>query len=331
MDDIYFSRGTDYGNNNPVPQPQNVEPIKKKKKKKHKLFRFIVTVVLVCFVINLFFVFIITASGYKKSDNIGNRYVSSADLHSNALITNILLIGTDDDNGGNSRSDSMILVSVDYLHQKIKLTSFLRDCWVEIPSTGKSSKINSAFAKGGAPLLCNTIEYNFLININHYVKVDFDMFRAIIDELGGVEVEVTQKEADFINRTTRQTVSSGTVTLNGDEALVYARIRKLDSDYKRTERQRKIITSLINKARHKDIGELLEMVKKVVPLIESDMSAAAVSRLLFKCIILALSFETEQMQLPDDTMMTTGYVGDQWAEIPDLDLCRENIYDFIYR
>lgn len=331
MEDIYFSQGNNYNRNNPVPQSQNIEPPQKKKKKKHKFLRFIVTVVLVFFVINFLFGLIITASGYKKSDNIRNPYISSANLHSNALVTNILLIGTDDDNGGSARSDSMILVSVDYVHQKIKLTSFLRDCWVEIPSTGKSSKINSAFAKGGAPLLCNTIEYNFLININHYVKVDFDMFREIIDELGGVEVEVTQKEADFINRTTRQTVSSGFVTLNGDEALVYARIRKLDSDYKRTERQRKIISSLINKAKHKDVGELLEMVKKVVPLVESDMSAPAVSRLMFKCIIPVLSFEIEQMQLPDDTMMTTGYVGDQWAEIPNLDLCRENIYDFIYR
>lgn len=330
MEDIYFSQGNNYNRNNPMPQPQEAEP-PKKKKRKHKLFRFIVTIILIIFVINLFFALIITASGYKKSDNIRNDYISAGRLHSNSLVTNILLIGADDDNGGSSRSDSMILVSVDYIHQKIKLTSFLRDCWVEIPSTGKSAKINSAFAKGGAPLLCNTIEYNFLVDIDHYVKVDFDMFREIIDELGGVEVEVTQKEAEFINRTTRQTVNSGIVTLNGDEALVYARIRKLDSDYKRTERQRKIISALINKANNKNVGELFEMVKKVAPLIESDMSPLTVSGLMFKCGIPALGFVIEQMQMPDDSMMTTGYVGDQWAEIPDLELCRDNIYNFIYR
>lgn len=328
MDDIYFTRG-----NGNYQEPQyDVQPEKKvKKKKKHPFIRFVVSLVVVFYIINLLFAFIITATGYRKSDSVRNQYISAAHLHSNKLITNILLIGTDDDKGGNARSDSMILVSVDYLHKKIKLTSFLRDCWVEIPSTGKSSKINSAFAKGGAQLLCNTIEYNFLVNIDHYVKVDFEMFREIIDELGGVEVEVTQKEADFINRTTRQTVSSGMVNLNGEETLVYARIRKLDSDYMRTQRQRKIINSLINKVKQSDFGELFNMVKKVMPLVESDMSSSTVTRQMFKCLIPALAFEVEQMQMPDDSMMSTGYVGDQWAEIPNLELCRDNLYEFIYK
>lgn len=154
----------------------------------------------------------------------------------------------------------MILVSVDYKHAKIKLTSFLRDSWVEIPSKGKKAKLNAACAYGGPQLLVDTIEYNFHIDIDHYVMVNFEMFTQIIDNLGGVEVEVTEKEAKFIRNTTRhKDMESGdSVLLDGAKALVYCRIRKLDSDYMRTLRQRKVITALINKATETDIQTLLK-------------------------------------------------------------------------
>lgn len=347
MEDLYISRGrqdNSYYNNQyqqyqPIPPQQQYDQNdgddennkKPKKKKKKRLRKFVAVILILIVLFNGGLVLLISSSGYTKSDYTDYRYISYADLNNDNRIVNILLIGTDDDSGGSARSDSMILLSLDYKNKKIKMTSFLRDCWVEIPSSGKSGKLNSAYAKGGAQLLCDTIEYNFRVDINHYIKVDFEMFTEIIDALGGIEVEVTEKEADFINRTTKQTISSGKkVHLNGEEALVYARIRKLDSDYMRTERQRKIISSIIKKATKTKFSDLIKMMKDVLPLIESDMSSVTITGMLYMGGVAALAFDIEQLQMPSDDMMTTGYVGSQWAELPDFDICRKELKKFIY-
>lgn len=311
---------------NETPQPA------KKPKKRHRLKKLIVILVIILLIPGIIIGAAALLSNYTREDLKKNEYISSSDLYSNPLVTNILLIGTDEESGGTSRSDSMILLSVDFIHSKIKLTSFLRDCQVDIPSTGKKMKLNAACVYGGAQLVCDTIEYNFRVDIDHYIKVDFEMFTKIIDELGGIDIEVTPKEAEFINRTTRQTVRSGdNVHLNGEEALVYARIRKLDSDYMRTYRQRKIISALIDKFKHTSPFSLIKTVNSVLPLLETDLSAAEISASSYKGLIAALKFDIMQTKMPRDEMMTTGYSGSQWVEIPDLDKCREGIYEFIYK
>ena len=274
MDDIYISRKRKNSQDFIVeipedeflsPSPEDNEPPqkKKKKKKKHRFMRFIAKTVAAILILSYVFIFFFAAvSGYTRKDLDKNEYISSSQLKSSPLVTNILLLGVDGNAESSSRSDSMILVSVDFAHAKIKLTSFLRDSWVEIPSKGKKAKLNAACSYGGPQLVCDTIEYNFGVDIDHFVMVDFDMFTGIIDSLGGVEVEVTKKEANFINRTTRQNVDYGdSVRLNGDEALVYCRIRKLDSDYMRTFRQRKVITALINQAKKAGIPKLIETMR----------------------------------------------------------------------
>jgi LCP family protein required for cell wall assembly len=225
----------------------------------------------------------------------------------------------------------MILVSVDFVHSKIKLTSFLRDSWVEIPSKGKKAKLNSACSYGGPQLVVDTIEYNFGVDIDHYVMVDFNMFTEIIDNLGGVDVEVTSKEAKFINNTTRHTVESGEkVHLNGAEALVYCRIRKLDSDYMRTYRQRKVITALINQAKSAGLSTLISTMQEVFPLIKTDMSAAEITGLAYKAGIGLVAFDIEQNRVPIDEHMKATTVNGQWVETLELDNVREYLHDYIY-
>ena len=339
MKDIYFSN-----NNEPVEiediysdssfengQPQPPAPGRKQKKKRHPVRTIIKIIVSAIIIVSLLISGMALISKYTRSDLKKNEYVTGSELANNPLITNILLIGTDEESSGTARSDSMILLSLDFIHGKIKMTSFLRDCWVEIPSSGKKMKLNAAFVYGGAQLLCDTIEYNFRVDIDHYVKVDFEMFTGIINKLGGIDIEVTQKEADFINRTTRHTIESGSsVHLNGDQALVYARIRKLDSDYMRTYRQRKIIGALIEKVKHSSPFELIKTVNSVLPMLETDISALEMPLNAYRGILSAVMFDIVQTKMPRDEMMTTGYVGSQWAEIPDLEKCREGIYKFIY-
>jgi len=322
------------GNPISVQGPPDMPPGKKKKKKRKKsAFGRIVKALIAVFVIVTVLISVIAGSAdYTKVNLKRNAYTSAGQLHNNPFITNILLIGTDEEFGSSSRSDSMILMSLDFIHRKIKLTSFLRDCYVEIPSLNKKMKINAACSNGGAQLVCDTIEYNFGIDIDHYLKVDFDMFTKIIDNLGGIDVEISEKEAEFINRTTRYTVKSGdSVHLPGAEALVYARIRKLDSDYMRTFRQRKIISALIDKMKHSGPATIINAFKDVLPLIETDLNALEITSTVYKGGIAALFFDIVQTQMPKEEMMTTGYAGSIWVEFPELDECRDYLYRFIYK
>lgn len=320
------------------PAPESSKPPKKKKRRKSKLLRALVSLLLV-FAIAVAGVlggvyFLASSADYNHVELEENQYISASELNSSDKVLNILFLGVDGtDESTSLRSDSMMLISIDAEHKKIKLTSFLRDCWVEIPSKGTKAKLNAAFAYGGAQLAVDTIEYNYLVDIDHYVMVNFDMFTQIIDSLGGIEVEVTEKEADFINRTTRHTIESGeSVLLNGAEALVYCRIRKLDSDYMRTFRQRKVISALINKAKDSSVTELYDTVMDIFPMVQTDMSAGDLTQLFFRAGFALVSYDDiVQTQAPIEEHMEVGYTdGGQWAEFPDLPEVQNYLYEFIY-
>lgn len=327
--DIYQQQQQQYYQ--PPIKPEEPEKPKKAKKKRGFLKKLIIAVAAIAIAAFVLVFALAVSVDYTKVDLDKNEYISQSELSSSRQVTNILFLGVDDEAGGVSRSDSMILLSVDYKHGKIKLTSFLRDSWVEIPSKGKKAKLNASYAYGGPQLVVDTIEYNFHIDIDHYVMVDFEMFTQIIDELGGVEVEVTEKEAKFIRSTTRhKDMESGEVTLDGAKALVYCRIRKLDSDYMRTARQRKVISALIQKVAKTDIGTLIETVQTVFPLIQTDMNEAELTGLAFKAGFGVLAFDIQQTRAPIEEHMKASTVNGQWVEILELENVREYLYDFIY-
>lgn len=322
----------------PQYQPQYPEqPKKKKKKKKHRLLKaLIITPLVTVFTVLIAVVALayglLSSIDYTQVDLEENQYIDSSELHHSSDVTNILFIGADDSSGGNSRSDSMMLISIDNKHKKIKLTSFLRDSWVEIPSKGKKAKLNAAFAYGGAQLTVDTLEYNFLIDIDHYVLVDFEMFTEIIDAVGGVEVEVTENEAKFIRNTTRfkEMESGEKVRLSGAEALVYCRIRKLDSDYMRTYRQRKVITALMEQAKEAEIKTLIDAIYDVFPLIQTDLDKKEILTLGIKGGYGLLAYEIQQTRAPIEEHMQADTINGQWVEVLELDKVREYLYDYIY-
>ena len=339
MEDIYISKhrqnSVDFELTDldmPPEPPQNEPPEPKNKRKKRGFIKTIATVLIFALLFSSVFIFVFAASsGYTRDDLKKNEYINSFELKSSPLVSNILLMGVDGSADSASRSDSMILVSLDYKHMKIKLTSFLRDSWVEIPSKGKKAKLNAACTYGGPQLVIDTIEYNFGVDIDHYVMVDFEMFTNIIDSLGGIDVEVTQKEAKFINNTTRHTVDYGeSVHLNGAEALVYCRIRKLDSDYMRTYRQRKVISALIGQARSAGIEKLISTMQGVFPMIKTDMSAMELTALAYKGGFGVLAFDIEQNRVPTDEHMHPDTVNGQWVEVVDIDATRDYLCEYIY-
>ncbi|MBR0415116.1 MAG: LCP family protein [Clostridia bacterium] len=301
---------------------------KKKRSKAKKILAIVLAIVLVLTgIVGFFGISLLNKINYVPSEH-SNLYLDSSKLMSNRRVKNILFIGCDDSSGGSQRSDSIMLVSIDKVHHKFKLTSFMRDTWVYIPDHDYA-KLNAAFAYGGAGLLMDTIEYNFGIKIDSYAMVDFDIFSSIINELGGVEVEVTQAEADFINENTSETVKAGINKLNGDEALVYCRIRYLDSDFMRTQRQRKVMSAIVEKVKHAGPFTDYHLAEVILPQVKTDITKGEMLGIGLG-IFGYLGYDVEQLRIPIDDSYTSQYFGDQQALSIDFEKNREALRQFIY-
>ncbi len=180
-------------------------------------------------------------------------------------VSNILLVGVETFEGA-LNTDTMIVASLDSKNNVIKLTSLMRDLYVEIPGH-RNNKLNSAYANGGISLLYDTIETNFGLAMDGYVLVDFNDFEEIVDYLGGVDIELTATEAKYLRTTNYisnpeyRNVVEGTQHMNGNQVLGYCRIRKVptateNSDFGRTQRQRIVLEKIFEKLRSKNVIQL---------------------------------------------------------------------------
>ena len=189
-------------------------------------------------------------------------------------IVNILLIGQDRREGeGRARSDAMILVTINKKTDSIVLTSFLRDLYVQIPGYG-GNRLNASYAYGGMELLNQTMAQNFGIYIDGNIEVDFSQFSTIVDLVGGVDIKLRSDEAQYISHNVGGDLTEGVYRLDGDQALYYARIRKLDADgdFSRTQRQRTLIDAIIRRVKEAGFAEMLSLVDVVLPMVTTDMS-----------------------------------------------------------
>jgi LCP family protein required for cell wall assembly len=167
----------------------------------------------------------------------------------------------------------MILCTYNKTTQDLTMTSFLRDLYVPIPGHS-SNRINAAYAFGGSSLLKKTISQNFNVAIDGCIEVDFSRFSEIIDQLGGVKIQLRQDEAHVINQQTGSELTEGLQQLDGFQALTYSRIRSLDTDgdFSRTNRQRKVINALADSLRGSSIAELTPVIGKILPMLTTDMN-----------------------------------------------------------
>ena len=325
------------GNLQPSPQRPNNQKPKAKKKKKSSFGKaiFVLLMVVVVIFAGFFGVIYNTASkiDYNENGHKDNVYVDNSSLMQDKNVTNILLIGVDGSSSDTTlRSDTMLLVSIDRNNKKLKLTSFLRDTWAVIPSNRGYAKLNAACAYGGAQLVMDTIEYNYNIKIDHYMLVGFDMFKTIIDSVGGVDVEVTEKEAQFMRDTakaTRNIQAGESVHMNGEQALVYCRIRKLDSDFMRTYRQRKVLTALISKAKNSSITELKEIADEVLPMIQTDISPMELTKLAFGAVKY-ITYDIKSERVPADDTWSSRSINGQSVIVTDFEANREFLKSYLY-
>ena len=284
----------------------------RKKEKKHPVRNTIIAILCITIVVSGVFL------GYKKIDDLlssfnteeqlsENMFIDAADLTQYPDQINVLLVGIDAREGEtDSRSDTMMLVTLDNANKEIKLTSFLRDSYVDIAGKNYWSKLNSAYFRGGIQMLSDTLELNFKVDIQYYALVDFEIFITIVDELGGINVDVTEKESNYTYNSGDVGVpvripAGEDVHLNGEEALWYSRIRYLDSDFQRTQRQRKVITAIVEKASTKNLSELYSLAEKVIPLIKTNMSSKQIMSLGLAALKnQAYNYPIVQHQIPAD-------------------------------
>ena len=194
--------------------------------------------------------------------------------YSNSII-NIALFGVDSADVSTGRSDSIIIATIDTIHKKLKLTSVMRDSYVNISGIG-NDKINHAYAFGGPQLAIKTLNENFNLNIEDFVAVNFDSLPKIIDMIGGVTVDITSEEVSHIPGIS----SAGTYNLNGAQALSYSRIRyATGGDYVRTERQRTILTKIFEKILTINPMKYPSLLNEVLPMVQTSLDYSKILEL----------------------------------------------------
>ncbi len=320
----------------PPPQqpPQRREPVRPKKRHPFRRFLAILMIPVLLFAASVGMVYRLFSSvDYNETGHKDNVFLDSSQLAQSRAVKNILLLGVDRRNADeSSRSDTMLLLSVDTAHKKIKLTSFMRDSYVYIPEKKKSNRLNAACAYGGAQMVMDTIEYNFNVKIDHYMLVDFSMFEGIINGLGGVQVDITEKEAQYMRDVVHlKNIQAGKdVLLNGKEALWYCRIRKLDSDFMRTQRQRKVMTAIIQKAKKTDPFSLYAMGEDVAAQIETDMTPADLTALAVSGVLRYLRYDVAQCSIPTEGTWQNKRIGGNAVLSLDLEANCKYLKKFIY-
>lgn len=318
---------------------------KKKKKKKHHPVR---NTVLVLLCISIAAVSCVGFYGYNTVNRLlssfntdeplkDNEYIDDSELYRDSEQTNILLIGVDArESDVSSRSDTMMLLTIDNKNGQIKLTSFLRDSYVKIAGR-KKEKLNAAYFRGGIQGLVDTLELNFKVEIPYYMLVDFEIFTTVVDMLGGIEVEVTEKESAYSKKTPTDRggylpLEAGeNIHLNGTEALWYSRMRYLDSDFMRTQRQRKVITAIVEKAKLQKPQALLELAETIIPLIKTNITADEMKKLGVDAVLdKAYNYSIVQQQIPaDETWSNKTISGVGACLVMDLDENAEILANFL--
>lgn len=187
-------------------------------------------------------------------------------------VYNILLVGKD---LTKRLTDSMILVTINTRNNTLHMTSFMRDLYVQIPGGYSDNRLNAAYSFGGRDLLCQALKKNFGINVDATVEINFREFMRVINILGGVTVNVDEKERNIM--ITREGCDPNRIVVgnnhfDGDYALVYCRIRKIDSDHQRTARQREVLNAVAESFRGASLTTIFEVIDKILPHVITNMS-----------------------------------------------------------
>ena len=249
-------------------------------------------------------------------------------------------------------SDSMMIATLDIKHNKLKLTSLMRDMYVDIPGYG-GYKLNAAYSFGGIKLLYKTLAKNFGIKLDGYVEVNFDAFVNVIDELGGIEVNLTDSEAlnlrqtNYIKRRKYRSVKKGKQIFNGQQALGYCRIRHgkrqpdghypgvytasgKGDDYGRTERQRLTMQAILKKVKQLSPEEMIELAEVIMPNVKTDVDERDIYSYLLAVVRMGTT-KIHQFSLPIEGGYTSQTIRGQSCLVPDLPSNKSALKKFLFK
>ena len=314
-----------------------------------KAVKVILGIILLCLVASGAYVYTNLNQIKKKTISQSNANLgitrtsqSSAKNEDDNKIVNIALFGLDTgrEKYEAAHSDAIMILSIDKLHKKIKLTSIMRDSYVNIDGH-EMNKINTAYAFGGPELAIKTINENFNMDIKDYVTVDFAGLSNMIDAVHGVEINVKQYEIKEVNKYAKEVAQikkekfipvkkSGIQTLDGNQAVAYARIRKVgNGDFERTERQKEVLTALLYKIQKQSAAKYPFIVSKFLPYVETSMSNTDILKTGLNAYELGIS-NIYWIRFPEDGYCKGKIINKIWYLTFDLQETKKQIHEFIY-
>ncbi len=257
-------------------------------------------------------------------------------------VTNYLIFGIEGF-GGAKNTDSMMIASINTKDNTVKLTSLLRDSYVEIPGY-KSNKLNAAYSKGGAALLIKTIETNYKIQIDGYASVDFKSFEEIVDMLGGVTIELGKEEAAYLNKTNyiskkeNRNVHAGVNRLNGNQAMGYCRVRKVktlggaNNDYGRIVRQQRVLKAMFDSyVAPRNMLQLLPITKQGLGYVTTNLSQRQIERAMEAVVENKITtMETSRIPVDGSFDAPKKYNGIGYPLVLNWEKNRVELYMFIF-
>ncbi|MBH1941000.1 LCP family protein [Mobilitalea sibirica] len=278
----------------------------------------------------------------KDYEEKGGSNLEDKALRQEAYVTNYLIFGIEEF-GGARNTDSMMIASVNSKDKSIKLTSLLRDSYVEIPGY-KPNKLNSAYAKGGARLLVDTIELNYKVKIEGYVSVNFNAFENIVDLLGGVSIELGKEEAKYLNKTnyiskkSNRNVKPGVNNLNGNQVMGYVRVRKVktlggaNNDYGRVVRQQRALAAIFDSyISTKNIFKILPLTKECLGYVTTNLTQDQIEKAMATVVENRIS-TLDTFRIPVDGAFDAPkkYNGVGYPLVLDWEENRIELYQFLY-
>jgi len=257
-------------------------------------------------------------------------------------VINFLLVGQDRRSSGYvGQTDAMILVTVNKANKTLTLTSFMRDLWVRIP--GKfNERLNTAYYLGGFDLLNATLKENFGIVVDHNIAIDFKAFSKAVDLLGGIDMELTQKEANYLNKKGNWDVNPSTAWawnltegvnhLSGEQALAYSRIRGVggaygNDDFGRTGRQRAVLAKLVDKAKSMDVIKALSLVDQLIPLVATDMTSDQILSYVRELLPILSKLELVNQRVPAENTYYLAMIDGKSVIVADFEKNRQILQD----
>ena len=254
---------------------------------------------------------------------------------------NVLLLGCDSYTKNDyQRTDSMIIVSINAAKGQVKLTSLMRDTWISVPGSSSHRKLTELCAVGGPELTIRAINESFGMNISDYALISMEGMAEIIDLIGGLDLDVTEEERKALNKGLfdlsplsgmEPLEQSGEgVHLNGNQATAFARIRKIDSDYVRTERQRTVLLAIADKIKNgASAGTLLTIVTTLMGYVDTNLSLTEIMTIASVGMKLDMS-SVEQYRVPVDGTFDSGTFNGVWCIKPNFEKNTNLLHSFIY-